>query len=61
MVNIDKILERHTPLSKSLEGSIEKTEKAIKRTKERIKIDELEQDKMNIQTIIARVGHTPDC
>lgn len=48
-------------IAKALEESIENTKKDLKRTKRRIKIDKLEQDKMNMETIRARVGFTPEC
>ena len=48
-------------ITKALKESMRNIEKDIKRTKERIKIDELEQDKGNIVTMIARVGFTPEC
>lgn len=48
-------------IAKALEESIEDTKKNIKRTKSRIKIDKLEQDKNNMQAIRARVGFTQDC
>lgn len=52
--------EKHY-IAKALEASIENTEKDMKRTKERIKKDKLEQDKMHMQAIRARVGFTPEC
>ena len=48
-------------IAKALEESIEDTKKIIKRTKARIKIDKLEQDKNNMQAIRARVGFTQEC
>ena len=47
-------------IAKALEESIENTEKDIKRTKERIKMDKLEREKMNMEYIRARVGYTPE-
>ena len=52
--------EKHY-IAKTLEESIENIKKEIKRTKERIKLDQLEHDKMNIEAIRARVDYTPEC
>ena len=52
--------EKHI-ITKALEESMSNREKDIKRTKEEIKIGKLEQDKNNIQTMIARVCYTPEC
>lgn len=52
--------EKHI-ITKSLKESIRNIEKDIKRTKERTKIDKLEQDKGSMETILARVGFTPEC
>ncbi len=52
--------EKHY-IAKALEESIENIKKDIKRTKERIKLDELEQDKLNMEAIRVRVDHTPEC
>lgn len=48
-------------ITKALEESIENIKKIIKTTKGRTKIDRLEQEKANMQTMLARVGHTPEC
>ena len=48
-------------IAKALEESMENIEKDMKRTKERIKIDKLEREKMNMEYIRARVGFTPEC
>ena len=52
--------EKHY-IAKALEESIENIKKDIKITKERIKLDELEQDKLNMEAIRARVDNTPEC
>lgn len=45
----------------SLQELIEKREKVIRETKERRKIDKLEQAKGELVTVKARVGFTPEC
>lgn len=53
--------EEKSYIIKALEESIENIKKDINKTKERVKRDKLEQDGMNMESIRARVGFTPEC